>query len=67
MATFTKKGMVLMASDSGKITKQDLILLAIAMQEEKKPPKPQRPKIHIGINRKLLGLTQKERDELKNE
>lgn len=54
-----------MASDSGKISKQDLILLAIAMQEEKKPPKPQRPKIHIGINRKYIGMTQEERNKIK--
>lgn len=50
-----------------KVSKKDLILLAIAMQEEKKLKKKERPKIHIGINRKYIGLTKKERDELKDE
>lgn len=47
-----------------KVSKKDLILLAIAMQEEKKPKKKERQKIHIGINRKYIGLTKKERDEI---
>ena len=64
MATFTKKGMVLMNVPKRKVSKKDLILLAIAMQEEKKLKKKERQKIHIGINRKYIGLTKKERDEI---
>ena len=47
-----------------KVSKKDLILLAITMQEERKTKRVERPKIHIGINRKYIGLTQKERDEI---
>ena len=47
-----------------QLTKKDLFLLRLAMEDDLKPIPIERPKIKIPINRKRIGMTQKERDGL---
>lgn len=52
-----------MASESSKITKKDLLLLRLSDYEKRyNRISLERPKIYIGINRKYIGMTKKERD-----
>jgi len=50
----------------GNLSKHDELLIRLTLKKEIEKPKPiKRPKIHIGINRKYIGMTQEERNKVK--